>query len=197
MLKADAQWWVFRWAHGVLIAAQAYTFEVDPEDAPRVRGLLLQAAGLTGREGAPPEALHTAPYWAQGSPSSPNTTEPTEAWLRQAQTMRNYHVHHPFDDSPAALPWPTNPSETVRKLADLNRNRAEATMKTLAEPPLRDPGVQATHLSFQPHAPPAPPPPVPTKRARRKRGAPAPSPQQARKTAGQQPLNTPPPHRPS
>ena len=104
-----------------------------------------------------------------------------EAWLKQAKAMRNYHLHHPFDDSPAALPWPTDPPKTVCKLADLRRNRAKATMQTLAEPPLRDSGQQATHPFFQPHAPPAQPPPVPPKRARRERGAPAPSPQQARK----------------
>ena len=99
----------------------------------------------------------------------------------QAKAMRNYHLHHPFDDSHAALPWLTDPPETVRKLADLARNRAKATMQTPGEPPLRDPGQQAKHPFFQPHAPPAPPPPVPLKRARRKRGAPASSPQQATK----------------
>ena len=52
-------------------------------------------------------------------------------------------------------------------------------MQTPAEPPLRDPGQQATHPFFQPHAPPDPPPPVLPKRARRTRGAPAPSPKQA------------------
>ena len=99
--------------------------------------------------------------------------------------MRNYHLHHPFDNSPAALPWPTDPSETVRKLADLTK----ATMQTPAKTPLRDPGQQATHPFFQPHAPPAPPPQVRTKRARRKRGAPAPN--QARKAATSQPLAPP------
>ena len=58
---------------------------------------------------APWEALHTALYWAQGSPSGLDTPEPTEAWVMQAKAMRNYHLHHPFDDSPAALPWPSNP----------------------------------------------------------------------------------------
>ena len=42
----------------------------------------------------------------------------------QAKAMRNYHLHHPFDDSPAALPWPSDPPETVRKLADLMRSEA-------------------------------------------------------------------------
>ena len=82
--------------------------------------------------------------------------------------MRNYHLHHPFEDSLAALPWPTDPPETVRKLADLTRNRAKATMQTPAEPPLLDPYQQATHPFFQPHAPTTPPPPVPQKQARRK-----------------------------
>ena len=27
----------------------------------------------------------------------------------QAKAMRAYHLHHPFDDSPLALPWPTDP----------------------------------------------------------------------------------------
>ena len=90
--------------------------------------------------------------------------------------MRNYHLHHPFDNSPAALLWPTDSPETVRKLADLTRSHVKATMEKPAEPPLRDPGQQATHPFFQPHAPPAPPPPGPPKRARQKRVAPAPNP---------------------
>ena len=68
---------------------------------------------------------------------------------------------------------PSDPPETVRKLADLMRSHAKANMQTPVEPPLRDPGQQATHPFFKPHAPPAPLPPVPPKRARRKRGAPA------------------------
>ena len=91
------------------MAAQAYTPEMDPEDPRRGQQRLLQATTLTGREGAPSGALHTALYWAQGSPNGPDTPEPTEAWVRQAKAMRNYRLHHPFDDSPAALPWPTDP----------------------------------------------------------------------------------------
>ena len=94
--------------------------------------------------------------------------------------MRNYHLHNPLDDSPSALPWPTDPPEAVLKPADVTRNRAKASMQTPAEPPLRDPGQQATHPFFQPHAPPVPSPPVPPRRARRKRGAPALSRRQAR-----------------
>ena len=86
------------------MAAQAYTPEIDPEDPPPGRQRLLQATILTGRKGAPWEALHTALYWAQGSPNGPDTPEPTEAWVKQAKAMRNYHLHHPFDKSPAALP---------------------------------------------------------------------------------------------
>ena len=110
----------------------------------------------------------------------------------QAKAMRNYHLHHPLDNSPAALPWPTDPPETVRKLADLTRSHAKATMQTPAEPPLRDPGQEARHPFFQPHALPAPPPPVPAKQARRKRGAPAPN--QARKAATSEPPAPPPTH---
>ena len=62
ILKADAQWWVLHWAHEVLMAAQDYTPEIDPEDPPRGRQRLLQATTLTGGEGAPWEALHTALY---------------------------------------------------------------------------------------------------------------------------------------
>ena len=152
------------------MAAQAYTPEIDPEDPPRGRQRLFQATTLTGREGAPWEALNTALYWAQGSPNGPDTPEPTEALVMQAKAMRNYNLHHPFDDSPAALPWPSDPPEAVHKLADLMRSHAKANMQTAAEPPLRDPGQQATHPFFKPHAPPAPLPPVPPKRARRKRG---------------------------
>ena len=103
----------------------------------------------------------------------------------QAKAMRNYHIYHPLDDSRAALPWPSDPPETVRKLAHLMRSHAKANMQTPAEPPLRDPGQQATHPFFKPHAPRAPLPPVPPKRARQKRGAPAPN--QARKATTSRP----------
>ena len=99
----------------------------------------------------------------------------------KAEAMKNYHLHHPFGDSPAVPPWPTAPPETVRKLADLTRGCAKATMQAPAEPPLLYSGQQATQPFFQPHAPPAPPPLVPPKRARPKRGAAAPCPEQARK----------------
>ena len=172
------------------MGAQAYTPELDPEDPPRGRQRLLQATTLTRRKGAPWEALHTALYWAQGSPDAPDTREPGEAWVKEAKAMRNYHLHHPFNNSPAALPWLTDPPETVRKLADLTRSHAKATMQTPAEPPLRDPDQQATHPFFQPHARRAPPPPVPPKRARRKRGTPVPY--QAMKAATSQPPASPP-----
>ena len=175
ILKVDAQWSVPHWAHGVLMAAQAYTPEIDPEDPQQGWQRLLQATGLTGRQGAPWDALHTAIYWAQGSPNGPDTPEPTEAWVMQAKAMRNYHLHHPFDNSPATLPWPSDPPETVRKLADLMRSHAKANLQTPAEPPLRDPGQQATHPFFKGHAPPTPLPPVAPKRARRKGGTPAPN----------------------
>ena len=110
----------------------------------------------------------------------------------QAKAMGNYHLNHPFDNSPVALPWPTDPPETVRKSADLTRSHAKATMQTPAQPPLRDPGQQATHPFFQPHAPPAPPPPVLPKRGRRRRGARVPN--QARKAATSQPPAPPPTH---
>ena len=74
----------------------------------------------------------------------------------QANAMRNYHLHHPFDNSPAAVPWSTDPPETVPKLANLTRNCSKATMQTPAEPLLRDPGQQATHPFLQPPAPPSP-----------------------------------------
>ena len=128
------------------MAAQAYTPEIHPEDPPRGQQQLLQATTLTGREGASWEALHTALYCAQGSPHGPDTPEPTEALVLLAKAMRNYHLHHPFNNSPAALPWQTYPWETVRKLADLTRSHAKATMQTPAEPPLRDPGQQATQV---------------------------------------------------
>ena len=94
--------------------------------------------------------------------------------------MTNYYCHHPFDDSPTAPPSPTDAPETMRKLADLTRNMAKATMQALAEPPLRNPDQQATHPFLQAHALPVPPPLVPRKRARQRRGTLARSPQQAR-----------------
>ena len=75
----------------------------------------------------------------------------------QANAMRKYHLHQPFNDSSPALPWPTDPPETLRKPADITRNRAKATMQTGAELPLRDPGQQATHPLL-----PSPRPPRPT-----------------------------------
>ena len=92
------------------------------------------AATPPGHHPHPWEALHTALYWAQSSSSGPDTPEPTEAWVKHAKAMRNYHLHHPFDDSPAALPWPTDRPETVRKLTDLTRSHAKAAMQTPAEP---------------------------------------------------------------
>ena len=41
ILKADAQWWVLHWTHGLLMAAKAYTPEVDPEDPRPGRQRLL------------------------------------------------------------------------------------------------------------------------------------------------------------
>ena len=76
----------------------------------------------------------------------------------QAKAMRNYHLHHPFDDSPAVLPCPKDPRETVRKLADLTRNQAKATMQANAG------GTPATgpwQAGYPPLLP-APRPPFPT-----------------------------------
>ena len=89
ILKADAQWWFLHSAHGVLMAAQAYTPEIDPEDLPRGRQRLLQATNITGREGAPWEALHTALYWAQGSPNGPDTAGTHGGLGQEAKAMRN------------------------------------------------------------------------------------------------------------
>ena len=50
------------------MAAQAYTPEVDPEDPSLGWQRVRQATSLTSRKRAPWEALHTALYWAQGSP---------------------------------------------------------------------------------------------------------------------------------
>ena len=79
ILKADALWLVLHWAHGILMAAQAYTPEVDLDDPRRGLQRPLQATTVTGRGSAPWEALYTALYWAQGSPNGPDTPEPTGA----------------------------------------------------------------------------------------------------------------------
>ena len=94
----------------------------------------------------------------------------------QAKAMRNHHLHHPFDDSRAALPWPSDPPETVRKLADLMRSHAKANMQTPAEPPLRNSGQQATHPFFEPHAPPSPATSSPTQASETKKGRTRPQP---------------------
>ena len=94
----------------------------------------------------------------------------------QAKAMRNYHLRHPFDDSPAALPWPSDPPETVRKLADLMRSHAKSNMQTPAEPPLRDPGQQAMHPFPKRHAPPTPATSSPTQASGTKEGHTRPQP---------------------
>ena len=116
------------------------------------------------------ESLCKEPLTHPITTMDPPTTQKNRNPQRPESSSR-----HPFDNSPAALQWPTDPPKTVRKRADLTRSHAKATMQTPAEPPLRDPGQQATHPFFQPHAPPAPPPPIQSKRARPKRGAPAPN----------------------
>ena len=88
----------------------------------------------------------------------------------QDKAMWNYHLHHPFEDSPAALSWPTDPPETGRKLANLTRSHAKATMQTPAEPQLRDPGQQATHPLFKPHAPQSPTTSSPTQASETAKG---------------------------
>ena len=115
------------------MAAQAYTPEVDSEDPPKSRQRLLKAVTATGREGASWEALYWALCLAQGSPNGPDLPEQAKAPIRQAKAMRNLPLHHPFDDSPAAIPWHTDPPKTVWKLAGLTRNRVKARMQTLAE----------------------------------------------------------------
>ena len=52
-------------------------------------------------------------------PNGPDTAGPTEACVKQAKAMRNYHLHRPFEDSPPALPWPTDPPEIVRNFANV------------------------------------------------------------------------------
>ena len=44
--------------------------------------------------------------------------------------------------------WPINPLVTVQNRADLTENQVKASMQSLAELPLQDPGKQATHPSF-------------------------------------------------
>ena len=112
--------------------------------------------------------------------NGPDTPEPTEAWVKQAKSMRKYHLHHPFKDSPTGLPWPMDPPETVQKLPDLTQKDAWSTMQTPRGPLLRDPEQQATHPFFQANALLVLPPPVPPKQAPRRRGTSTPTPQQAR-----------------
>ena len=109
---------------------------------------LFQATTATGQEGASSEALYTAMYWAQVSPHRPYTPESTVALMMQAKAMRNSHLHHPFNHSSPAQPWPTDPLETVKKLADLTPSGAKVTIRAPAEPPLQQPDQQATHPSF-------------------------------------------------
>ena len=78
----------------------------------------------------------------------------------QARSMRNYHLHQPLDDSPSALPWPTESPKALQRLANLTRNCAKATMQTPAEHQLRDPKQQATQPFFQANALRGPPPPT-------------------------------------
>ena len=106
---------------------------LDMKDPTRGRQRVLQATTVKGGVGALWEALYTALYWAQRSPHGPDTPEPTEAWVMQAKAMRNYHLHHPFNDRPRALPWTTDPPEArqyhaqVREGDDASAHRAPAT----------------------------------------------------------------------
>ena len=174
------------------MAAQAYTPDIDPEDPEGGQQRLFQATTLTGREGVPWEALHTALYGAQGSPNGPDTPEPTEAWVMQAKATRNYHLHHPFDDSPAALPWPTDPPETVRKLADIIRSHAKAKMQTPTEPPTEGSGPASNAPLLQTPYPPSPATSSPTQAKETTKGRTRPS--QAGKAATSQPPASHPTH---
>ena len=62
ILKPDAQWWVPQRAHRVLMAAQAYTPEVDPEDP--------HEAGSSSSK-RPPSQTERAP---RGKPSAQHST---------------------------------------------------------------------------------------------------------------------------
>ena len=96
--------------------------------------------------------LHSTPLGSR-VPQWPRHTG-TQGGL-QAKATRNYHLHHPLNNSPTALPWPTESPETVRKLVDLTRSQAKATMQTPPEPPLRDLGQQATQPLLQTPRPPS------------------------------------------
>ena len=74
ILKADTQWWVLHWAHGVLMEAQAYTPEMDLEDPSRGQQRLLQATTLTGREGAPWESPPHSTLLGSRLPQRPEHT---------------------------------------------------------------------------------------------------------------------------
>ena len=144
---------------------------------------------------------HTSGLVASSNPTAtrrlahPQPRTPSHRTPLQGGVHQGGHHARGGDTSPAATPHHarggpdqtghTDPPETVRKLPDLMRSYAKANMQTPAEPPLRDPGQQATHPLFKPHAHPPPLRPVPPKRARQKRGAPAPN--QAGKAATSRP----------
>ena len=71
----------------------------------------------------------------------------------QARGMRNYNLQHPFHDSPLALPWRTDPPETIQKRADITRNHAKATMQAPAEPRYGTPASRLHTPSSNPGLP--------------------------------------------
>ena len=189
ILKADAQWWVLHWAHGVLMAAQAYTPEKDLED-PREAG--------SDSSRPPPSQAARAP---RGKPSTQRSTG-----LKgppAAQTHRNPRkpgclgqAGQGHEELPPPPPFRRQP----RRTAMANRppgGRAQARPPH-AQPresghanagrtPAKGSGPASNAPLLQ-----TPLPPVPAKRARRKRGAPAPN--QAGKAATSRPLAPPPTH---
>ena len=97
----------------------------------------------------------------QGSPNGRDTPEPTEAWVMHVKAIRNYHLHHPFDDSRSALPWPT---EARRPYGSPPTSRATAQRRPCKGQQSPRYGTrQAKHPFFQPQAPSVSPPPVPPK----------------------------------
>ena len=109
----------------------------------------------------------------------------------QAKAIRNYHLHHPFDDSPATLQWPTDLPETVASSPTSHATARNGPCKRRRSPRY---GTLASRLRT-PSSNPTPPQPHHLQSRQSERGRkeahPPPAPNKPEMTAGQQPPNPP------
>ena len=148
ILKADAQWWVLHWANGVLMAAQAYTQEKDPE-TPNEAGSDSSnpppsQAGCTAMANRPPGDRTQA----RRPHTQPRKSDHTNAGRTPAKGPRPA-VYAPL------LPTPRPPSPTASSPTQASKTEKR---RTRLRPPASQKRRQGNHL-------PTPCTPPPTLRA--------------------------------